>query len=372
MDQQVAKRKKEQGDPKVERSEGRSSEDGPTTVHDSDGNSVLTPERVRRLYQAFPDELKREVNAVAKQYAKDRRVIENYRMIMGHGYGHTVDRMILCYAVVSAIPAFEMSVRGRLSIVRCYNERGHIIELQSILTEGKHVRLFRGTHVRTGRAVIVKIYQSGSGRDTGYENDLYRRLGKPEPCFSTSYYIWGCPVLVMAPLLSLDTDDDEYEMAVQVILQLRRLHRFGVHCDLKPGNIMKRVKRSASGTRIRYLVIDFGGASVERYGRGNHGYRRWVWSPKWTSQPRRSENGGREVIATAKNDLIELVYTMKTLQNERTGTSNRKVGDHDPIRSGFTGKLARFLDYIKKIDDSPQGPGVTDEDRQAMIKILRS
>jgi hypothetical protein len=347
----------------------RSSENGPTTINedDTDGSGRLTPDRVRELYRAFPDELKRQVNLMVRSYTKDLRVLSTYRMIMGHGYNRTIDRMVLCYALVEAIPAFEIAAKSNIMAgVRCYNERGHLIELQTILTEGKHVRLFTGLHLRTGRQVIVKLYQSGSGRDTSYENDLYRKLGKPEPCFSTSYYIWGCPVLVMAPLLSLDTKDDEYVMAIQVILQLRRLHRFGVHCDLKPGNIMKRLKAG----RPHYLVIDFGGATIERYGRGLHGYRRWVWSPKWTSQPRRSENGGKEVIATAKNDLIELGFTMKTLQNERNGIINKRVGNYDPIRSGFSGRLAKYMEYVARIDDSPKGLGVTDADRQTLIRIL--
>lgn len=338
------------------------SDEGPTTEN---LHNEFSPARVRDLYRSFPDELKHQIKVLAPEFSKDSRVLETYRTIMGSfPYQGHVDVEIWGYAMVSAIPVLEIVQKTRFNILRCYNERGHLIKLENEITSGKHVRLYSATHLRTGRQVIVKLYQSSSGRDTSYENGIYRRLGKPEPCFSTAYFLWGCPVLVMAPLRPLDTKDDEYEMGIQVIQQLRYLHRFGVHCDIKPGNVMKRLRYNG---KKRYLVIDYGGVSVETKA---HGYRRWVWSPKWTSQPRRSENEGRDVIATAKNDLIELGYTMKTLQNDKQGISNRKEGQTDPIRSGFTGRLKQYMDYVSRIDDTASGPGVTDADREMCCRIL--
>jgi hypothetical protein len=334
------------------------SDEGPTTIDrfnrgGSCGSGEFHPDYVRQLYREFPDELKRQIRVLQHKYCRDHRVLSTYRTIMG-SKSHGIDPEVMGYSIVSAIPVFEVVQPTQFKNIYCYNNRGHLIELQKEMVNGKSVRLYAGVHCRTGRKVVVKLFQSDSGRDTSYENDIYRRLGKPEPCFSTAYFLWGCPVLVMAPLKSLDSSDNEYEMAIQVIQQLRRLHRFGVHCDLKPGNIMKRIL--PDGTK-KYLVIDYGGVSIERK---EHGYRRWVWSPKWSSQPRRVENGGKDVIATSKNDLIELGHTMKTIQNERYNNHNP-----DDIKRGFTGKLKIFMDYVMKIEGD-----VTDKDRAICYKIL--
>ena len=198
--------------------------------------------------------------------------------------------------------------------------------------------------------IVVKWYQSNK-RDTLYEIGIYKKLRHlkcPVPWFSSTYEFWNSPVLVMERLQGLTKEDDEFEVAIEVIKQLRYLHQFGIHNDLKPGNIMKRMQ---NGKPV-YFMIDHGGVATQPLG---YGYRRWIWSPKWTCQRPHASNQ----ITTPKHDFIELGYTMKTMQNWTTGDNH--------IRSGFTDKLAKYMDRVVRIDEK----NVTGKDYDDLIELLK-
>jgi serine/threonine protein kinase len=208
--------------------------------------------------------------------------------------------------------------------------------------------------IHHGRPVVVKWYQS-SKRDTTYELNFYQKLrgmGCDVPWFSSHYNFWGHKVMVLEKLSPLTQYDDEFKMGVHIIQQLRLLHRMGVHCDIKPQNVMKRQinKRTA-----QYLLIDFGGVATERL---SYGYRRWLWSPKWTSQtPHEADQ-----VVTEKNDFLELAYTMRAMQNWRD-SHNQSDGD---VKRGFTGRLARYLKRVEEIDKRH----VRDQDYTDLLRIL--
>ena len=101
----------------------------------------------------------------------------------------------------------------------------------------------------TGREWVLK-YAS----DVEEEVENYQRLsqsGGATPEFDTTFDVLGLPVLVIEKLTPLDADDDEYEIVSQILTtQLPFLHKHGVHSDIKPDNIMKRVGSSAGKTRL--------------------------------------------------------------------------------------------------------------------------
>ena len=164
----------------------------------------------------------------------------------------------------------------------------------------------------------------------------------------------------MEKLFPITKDDNEFEVALEVMKQLVYLHQFGIHNDIKPGNIMKRIVNG----KPKYLLIDYGGVATQRL---SYGFKRWIWSPKWTSQ----ELHGKNQVTTAKNDFIELVYTMKTIQNMRNGEDKRhrrnKDGEEeDNIRTGFVGRLAKLHDRVEQVNPKD----IKEEDYLDIIRIL--
>lgn len=316
----------------------------------------------RERYKHYRKALRKQAKSLISQFHKDPQVRSFVKYVCKTPHPNHNDEYVEKVATIVALLKFipvPRLIKKNLNKIECLGPNGGTIRLDKILTEGKHVRLFLGTETTNGDKVVVKWYQSGK-RTTALENSMYQRLGFPEPCYSTEYELWGQPVLVMERLVSLDGEtDDIYTMGISVLRQLKDLHRWGVHCDLKPGNIMKKKQ----GDGWRYLVIDYGGVATERF---SHGFKRWIWSPKWTSQMRRSA-AGKEIICTAYHDFVELGFTMQTLFNDRKGISNAQGPGKDPIREGFRGRLKKYMDYITSCNE-------TDQDwepvRERLIEIL--
>ena len=260
--------------------------------------------------------------------------------------------------------------------------RGNYVTLSKVISKGDRVRLVEGLlQVADGAKypVVLKWYKADN-RDTTYEISIYRELRKRNaviPWISSGFILHTSRVLIMEPLLPLTAEDDEFEMAIEVLGQLKVVHRIGVHNDLKPGNIMKRNPKAKLpsdeitiqpvGKEAKYLVIDYGGVATQRL---SYGYRRWVRSPRWTSEPM----GVKDQITTARADFIELGYTMKTMQCWREGlvqkgrignTCNYKI---DPYRNGFKGKLAAYMKRAMAVDPK----NIMEKDYVDLIAILKA
>lgn len=210
--------------------------------------------------------------------------------------------------------------------------------LEKPFSKGKHVRLLKTVE----KPYIVKWYRSGD-RTAAYEIEVYKRLkslGCPLPYFSPNYLFWEEPVLVMEELSPLGKNEDVYKLGRQVIIQLSYLHTFGVHCDIKPDNILKRGET--------YFLIDFGGVAQTKL---KWGYKRWIWSKHWTSQVAHS----KKQVASPKHDFKELAFTMNALKNP--GVNHREE---------FSGRLGEFIKRVDKIDKRRVLP----KDYEDLIKIL--
>jgi serine/threonine protein kinase len=220
-----------------------------------------------------------------------------------------------------------------ISLLICYSDDNAIIPLIKILKANRHSSIFESK--LKDLPIVVKYYQS-SKRDCTYELGIYDKLKEMDsdlPWYTDKFKFWENPVIVMERLYPITKYDDEYKLGISVISQLKYLHKFAIHCDIKPQNVMKRI----NGTTCHYLLIDYGGATTDKLG---HGYRRWLWSPKWTSQPSHKSNQ----IVTEKNDFLELGFTMKAIQNWHTQK------DDGECQSGFTGRLKKYMDRVKRID----------------------
>ncbi|SPN79902.1 Protein kinase [Cedratvirus Zaza IHUMI] len=307
------------------------------------------------------------VEAVLKDLIREKEVIEfiekNESHLRLNEQEHISRAELYRAAVLCAIPSTRLFEKEFLSRVCCYHylkpDKYYLIE--RVVNKGQYVRIgftksalvdnftklatdnFTAcTSGYTSRDALVVKWFRNQDMDITFEMGLYKKLrllGCPLPYFSCSYRFWKDKVLLMEELESLSEEDDPYQVGVCVLEQLSYLHTFAVHSDIKPNNIMRKGKR--------YYLIDFGGVALKRL---DYGYKRWNWSEKWTSQKMHVKNQ----ITTAKNDLIELGYTLNYLE-QRHSPLLESVHRKDP-RSGFQGKLAEYMNEVRRLDAEVQ-PG---------------
>lgn len=324
-------------------------------------------------YDEFHKHQLRQVRRDLESSATLARSVRNMIQIRGKSEEiplSSLPESLFGYAIMKTFSVGALLTAKRMTLLSCYHYphphnpiapplQAEIsltspIRLESIITSGKSVKLMNGVTAE-GRRVVVKWYK-GEKRDVTYEIEGYRRLGSPPPFISGEYRILGDRVIIMEPCTALDGTDDPYEVARQILPQLGKLHRFACHSDIKPGNIMKREVLKDGRRRWEYLMIDLGGIAVERSG---FGYRRIVWSPRWTSQPRQ-----RGIITTPLHDFIELGYTMKGI---RLLAETDSHADDEPVRSNFSGRLKKFMEVLSKV---PPEKSFSDDLRMKLIEIV--
>ena len=262
------------------------------------------------------------------------------------------DTILFRFALLDTISPRVLFDPKWFNEVYCYHQSDNPekrITLKKIIKTGKHAIVIEGIYQDT--PIVVKWYSSNK-RDTNYEIDIYRRLKKMGcdlPWFSNKFYFWGERVLVLEKLEPLTADDNAFQIGSDVLSQLKFLHQIGIHCDIKPGNIMKKIVDGYP----KYLLIDYGGVTQEPL---QYGYRRWIWSPKWTSTPKGEPNQ----LVTAKIDFLELAYTMQAIINWY------KIGHDGEYKKHYTGRLKDYLDYLFDLDEQ----SICKHDYKALRKIL--
>lgn len=300
-------------------------------------------------YNRMHDLLKRQLRKMAPHFNGHSEVDECHRNILKDHTGEVnleVKKVARYLAMLLSIKAGDILKKRWLHKLYCYNDIGEKINLKKMIQTDDHVRVMFGE--MKGRPVVVKWYKSEK-RDTTYEIATYRRLrdmGCPVPWFSARFEMWGEPVLVMEKLQNLGSTDNPYKMGSEVIRQLKFLHTFGIHCDIKPGNVMKKVTKGMDGIdNVQYYLIDFGGVAKEKI---QGGYRRWIWSPRWTCQ----KSHQKQQVCTPYHDFVELGFTMRNMQiwkrEEETCTVDKKA-----VRSAFSGRLADYMRQVEKFGKNP-------------------
>lgn len=186
---------------------------------------------------------------------------------------------------------------------------------------------------------------------------VYRVL----PYFSSSYMMFGKPVLILELLDKLDDTDDPYAIGFEIIHHLLYIHTIGVHNDIKPENIMKITRMSEGKKRVFYYLIDYGGLTNEKYPDG--GYRRFVWSPKWTSQikPGWYRDIGKPELETEtvrktspRFDFIELGITMRVFQITSKLSKIPKDIEEEYLHdfTKYKGRLRKYMEYVLALPNS--------------------
>lgn len=139
-----------------------------------------------------------------------------------------------------------------------------------------------------------------------YETKICRKLRNmkcPLLWFSSSFYFWDTPILVYEMLSPLSRDDDPCQVGQAILEQLRYLHQFGVHNNIKSENIGVRITKEQ---KREYILFNYEGTATEKL---EWGYRRNTWQRNYSSQTPKE----RDQVTTAKNDLLELGYCLNKI-----------------------------------------------------------
>lgn len=208
-------------------------------------------------------------------------------------------------------------------IVYAYNDCGYRIYMEQIL------RFDEEQHVGIG--IMTKDLPIGCGQESGKqerwvikwnttpengekitleEMDKWRLIestGANIPKLLSGFMILDFSVVVMERLYPLESQDYNQKLVMSITSFIEKLIPIGVNNNLKPSNIMKRIYPldSSKSKEITYLVSDIGSMTIEPL---LYGYRRFTWSPFWSSQVKDSDT-----VTTVKNDLLEFGYVLTWL-----------------------------------------------------------
>jgi serine/threonine protein kinase len=280
-------------------------------------------------YNNLSDHDKNQLDSLIKIYDSSNTVNKKYDQLRrNHRSKDNKKKLFACAVYLSfSIRHFMMKNYDNLTCIS--SDKTQQIKLLKILTTHKHTVILIGD--LNGKEVIIKYYKSEK-KNIKYEINIYNKLsrdGCPLPWFTDDFTFLGARVLVMERLSRLSKSDNIYEIGSAVINQLSYLHKFGLHNDIKPDNIMKKKVNN----KYEYYLIDYGGASVEKF---RYGYKRWIWTSRWTSQ----RGGQANQVSTPQNDFIELAYTLNYLHND-SGDKN--------IRNICEECLGKYNKYIMSI-----------------------
>jgi len=240
--------------------------------------------------------------------------------------------------LLESLDSWIMLNPNYIDILQCYSNDKQFIKLTKFIKSSDDVKLCSGVlvNVNVNANVVVK-YTNNNNIDNEIEYYVtLRELGCPLPWFSENFMYWRDRVLVIEKLDKITQYDDEYAIGIDVLKQLKFIHKFGCHSDIKPSNIMKKKE----GKKTRYYLIDFGGMAVKKY---ENGYKRWTWTKNWSIQEPHAKNQ----VITYKEDLLELARTLRAIQNKRKTKKCEKGIDSTYIDNNYRGRLRRFVEVVK-------------------------
>lgn len=144
------------------------------------------------------------------------------------------------------------------------------------------------------------------------EISIYNQLLNTDfdlPLIILGFKYLGDPVILMERLMTVDNSPLQIDkILISMLEQLKILHRLGVHCDIKPSNILYSPRTQ------KYHLIDFGGVVSEDS-------RRFTYTPSFACQRSISKTPSK------KADIIELLYTINHISsgtNHHTFEGNLK------------------------------------------------
>lgn len=194
-----------------------------------------------------------------------------------------------------------------------------------------------------GKEVVVKTCLRTS--DIIYELYIYRtlrKMGCPLPWFSVNYSFWGQPVIVMKKLSPLPVNENPKSIKLRklcrdILQQLKFIHKIGVHCDIKPTNILY------DSSEDRYYLVDFDGMTIHRTKKAGY-FVRHSHTEKFSSQKDFQETGES---CSAINDFKELLFTLNYIAYKQIGADNEEIAEN--FRVNFLGSCKKFHKSLQKI-----------------------
>lgn len=156
---------------------------------------------------------------------------------------------ILAGNILKLDGAFEYLVsRNLLNATNASTKEQLVMARQLSIQADQNVYLMKSAN--DGKDWVVKWPK---GREELNYLEIQKRGGKT-PIIKTGFTLGGIPLLVIEHLAGLDVQDDPVELVQQLLrTQLKYIHQFATHQDLKPDNIRKRI--NPDGT-IEYFIID--------------------------------------------------------------------------------------------------------------------
>ena len=289
-------------------------------------------------YEKLPAHVKAQLTTISKTY---KNKVDLNRSPDKKMQGQD----LINWAVVSN-NTIKSLLENHYDVLECYSDDGDRIVMGEVLKSGRHAVVVSGVYGE--REVIVKYYERDERKiDVTYEIGIYRKLAELDckiPWFSDKFMMLGKRVLVVEKLLPLGKDDNIYKIGMSVVEQLSYLHTFAIHNDIKPDNIMKKIVDG----KPEYYLIDYGGVTLEKL---CCGFRRKIWSPKWTCQPR----GGHNQVTYPKHDFIELVLTLNYIHRGCSYRNYKKIcekclGGFNSHAVGLGKKMRDQIDYDEIIE----------------------
>lgn len=357
-----------------------------------DLRKLTKPER--GFVREVPPPIREQTLELVYRFRSDHEVNERAKRLMRDGTA-TNWELAKCLVITNNFDTFQLLRLRYFDFLKAWDDDGRYVVLEKFLQKRKsdHVRLVVGTlhnpvddDKKSEQKVILKWHQS-SRRDTRAEVWAYKKLRNLKcrvPWFSSSYMLWKTPVLIIEPLEKISGEDNLFEMMAQITQQLKIVHKIGVHSDIKPGNIMKgrfgqtysEVERGVDQGDWAFFLIDYGGLATEKTNPKDKPWLYWrhTWTKHYAAMNRRQEDQRFHWVY----DLLELVFTVKGLQNEliegedvrRRRKRGEKKKNRLPIQSGFSGRLLICYNYVQQLMKHPEKR--TEEAYDEFIKICRA
>lgn len=328
-------------------------------------------------YGEIPDTLITSINGIAHILLKDQTILDYLNICNLERFGNEIKYIIMILTLLDNYnPLYIFDCKWRHNVLGYINpdKRGDyryfkITDEVKINVSGKILRGYLQKSIEGGDKLPIVIKCSYT-KQLLHEMNLYnelRKMGCPVPWFSVNYSYWGHPVLIMEPLQPIDYNDDNVRnIGRNIIEQLRYVHKLGVHCDIKPMNIMKKSVSSSKYISVRekdkyyYYLIDYGGMTTDLKRDGDiKRYKRHTHTRMFTSQSR-----DKFSLCSAYNDLKELGYTLNYIIWKMTESRDSVVKEHFKIN--FRGIIKEYMLFLRSIKNQP----ITDETYEIIIDLF--
>lgn len=331
---------------------------------------------IDEVYKYLPQALVSSVERVSHHLIHDRSVKD---VLKEYDFNNMdTFRAYVCIIVTlldSLHPLYMFDCRWKEQVLGYINpskvSQYAYVKLVSTVKNNKGAKILEALLMRTpgdyttAKTVVVKASYTSAILTEMETYMQLRRMGCPLPWFSVNYCFWGHPILVMEKLEPITFEKEDIRLICKnVVDQLRYIHQFGVHCDIKPANIMKKLMTVPGSKKRRYYyyLIDYGGIATQEYKSTGpiRYFKRHTHTELFSSQ-----RSAKDRKCQAVNDLIELGYTLNYIAWRKSGASEKIV--KEKFRREYMGICKEYMRYV--IKDVKNGP-VTDTVYDNIYRIM--